>query len=203
MEAAFRGEISQGGDLALRLRVAFAEPSQGDWSFLEGQANSLWNAGLIEAYHAATNPNQSFIRQAQLRAPRRFGPNRTVQASLEAPYGDVTMQGGPIFSPIRLDGGASLVFDRAPDLLARVTWGDGPEEYVLRGLVRRLALDADGTVLGPGGSESSIGWGLAAHARLPLGRWMTSFGSDELLLMCHYGEGIGRYFAGSTSARRP
>ncbi|MDO9503041.1 DcaP family trimeric outer membrane transporter [Falsiroseomonas sp.] len=198
VEADFRGEISQGGDLALRLRLAFAELTRGDWSFLAGQANSLWNEGLIEAYHDATNLNQSFIRQAQLRATRRFGPNWTVQASLEAPYGDVTTQNGPIFSPIRLDGGASPVFDQAPDLLARLTWRDGPEEYVLRGLVRRLALDADGTVLGPGGSESSLGWGIAAHARLPLGRWMAPFGRDELLLMGHYGEGVGRYFAGNT-----
>ncbi|MGK7869878.1 DcaP family trimeric outer membrane transporter [Falsiroseomonas sp. E2-1-a20] len=198
VEADFRGEIAQGGDLALRLRLAFAELSRGEWSFLAGQANSLWNEGLIEAYHDATNLNQSFIRQAQLRATRRFGANWTMQASLEAPYGDVTTQNGPIFSPVRLDGGASPVFDQAPDLLARLTWRDGPEEYVLRGLVRRLALDAEGTALGPGGSESSLGWGLAAHARLPLGRWMPPFGRDELLLMGHYGEGIGRYFAGNT-----
>jgi hypothetical protein len=62
IEGDFRGEIVQGGDLAFRIRQAFAELTRDDWSYLLGHTNSLWNEGLTEALHDATNLNQSFIR---------------------------------------------------------------------------------------------------------------------------------------------
>lgn len=198
VEADFRGEISPGGDLAFRLRLAFAELTRDDWSYLIGQANSLWNEGVIEAFHDATNLNQSFIRQAQIRATHRFNANWTLAGSIEAPYGDVTTVRGPAFGPGRFDGGASPVFDQVPDLLARLTYrGDGTEA-VLRGLVRRINIDTDNTTLQPGGSESTIGWGLAAHVRLPVSRFISALGRDELTVMGYYGEGIGRYLAGNS-----
>jgi hypothetical protein len=199
IEADFRGEISPGGDLAFRLRQAFAELTHGDWRFLMGQANSLWNEGLIEAFHDATNLNQSFIRQAQLRVSRVLSPTWTLQGSIEAPYGDVTTATGPAFGPQRFDGGASPVFDEIPDFLARLTWRDGPAEFSLRGLLRRIAIDPDNTSLSPtaSGNESTMGWGLAAHARLPVGRALAALGRDEFVVMGFYGEGIGRYFAGN------
>jgi hypothetical protein len=198
IEGDFRGEASPGGDLFYRLRQAFAELTRDDWSYLIGHTNSLWNEGITEALHDATNLNQSFIRQAQLRVTHRFDNNLMLQGSIEAPYGDILTQSGPAFSPIRFDGGASPAFDQMPDFLARLTWRDGAEEYVLRGLVRQLTLEPDGTTLGPRPSESTFGWGLAAHTRLPLGKWIAGLGRDELMLMGYYGEGIGRYFAGNT-----
>ncbi|WP_372624572.1 DcaP family trimeric outer membrane transporter [Falsiroseomonas sp.] len=198
VEADFRGEISPGGDLAFRLRLAFAELTRGDWSYLIGQANSLWNEGLIEAFHDATNLNQSFIRQAQLRATHRFDQNWTLAGSIEAPYGDITTVRGPIFGPGRLDGGASPVFDQMPDFLARLTYRDGSTEAVLRGLVRRIGVDTDNTTLQPGGDDSTLGWGLAAHARLPVGAAIPAVGRDELTVMGYYGQGIGRYLAGNS-----
>ncbi|MCZ8140815.1 MAG: DcaP family trimeric outer membrane transporter [Acetobacteraceae bacterium] len=198
MEGDFRGEISAGGDLSFRLRQAFAELTRDDWSYLIGHTNSLWNEGITEALHDATNLNQSFIRQAQLRVTHRFDSNLMLQGSIEAPYGDILTQSGPAFSPIRFDGGASPAFDQIPDFLARLTWRDGAEEYVLRSLVRQLSLEPDGTKLGPKPSESTFGWGFAAHTRLPLGKWISALGRDELMLMGYYGEGIGRYFAGNT-----
>jgi hypothetical protein len=198
IEGDFRGEISPGGNLAFRLRQAFAELTRDDWSYLIGQANSLWNEGLTEALHDATNLNQSFIRQAQLRVTHRFGDNWSLQGSIEAPYADILTQNGSAFPPVNFDGGASPAFDQMPDLLARLIWRDGAEEYVLRGLFRRLSLEPDGTTLGSKPSESTYGWGLAAHTRLPLGRWIAPLGRDELVVMGYYGEGIGRYFAGNT-----
>jgi len=198
IEGDFRGEVSPGGDLAFRLRQAFAELTRDDWSYLIGQTNSLWNEGLTEALHDATNLNQSFIRQAQLRVTHRFDSNLMLQGSIEAPYGDILTQNGPALSPVRFDGGASPSFDQIPDLLARLTWRNGAEEYVLRGLFRQLSLEPDGTTLGPKPSESTYGWGLAAHTRLPLGRWLSALGRDELMLMGYYGEGIGRYLAGNS-----
>ncbi|WP_237217187.1 DcaP family trimeric outer membrane transporter, partial [Falsiroseomonas oryziterrae] len=197
IEADFRGEIAPGGDLAFRLRLAFAELTRDSWSYLIGQANSLWNEGVIEAFHDATNLNQSFIRQAQIRATHRFNDNWTLAASLEAPYGDVTTIRGPAFGPGRFDGGASPVFDQTPDLLARLTYRDGGTEAVLRGLVRRINLDTDNTTLQPGGSDSTLGWGLAGHLRLPAGRLFPALGRDEFTIMGYVGEGIGRYFAGN------
>ncbi|MCA3388624.1 MAG: hypothetical protein INF65_08340 [Roseomonas sp.] len=198
IEGDFRGEIVQGGDLAFRIRQAFAELTRDDWSYLLGHTNSLWNEGLTEALHDATNLNQSFIRQAQFRVSHRFGGNWTLQGSIESSFGDILTQDGPALSPVRFDGGATPAFDQMPDLLARLTWRDGAEEYVLRGLFRQLSLEPDGTTLGPRPSESTPGWGLAAHTRLPLGKWISALGRDELMLMGYYGEGIGRYFAGNT-----
>ncbi|MCA3380720.1 MAG: hypothetical protein ING08_10795, partial [Roseomonas sp.] len=57
IEGDFRGEIVQGGDLAYRIRQAFAELTRDDWSYLLGHTNSLWNEGLTEALHDATNLN--------------------------------------------------------------------------------------------------------------------------------------------------
>jgi hypothetical protein len=198
IEADFRGEISPGGDLAFRLRLAFAELSRGEWRFLAGQAASLWHEGLIEAFHDATNLNQSFIRQAQLRVTRVLSPTWNLQVSLEAPYGDVTTANGAAFGPQRFEGGASPVFDEMPDILARLNYRDGAREFALRGLLRRIALDPDNTTLAPGASESTMGWGLAAHARLPVGGALPALGRDEFLLLGFLGEGIGRYFAGNS-----
>jgi hypothetical protein len=198
IEADFRGEISPGGDLAFRLRLAFAELTRDSWSYLIGQANSLWNEGVFEAFHDATNLNQSFIRQAQIRATHRLNENWTLAGSLEAPYGDVTTLRGPAFGPARFDGGASPVFDQVPDLLARLTYRGGGTEAVLRGLVRRINLDTDNTTLQPGGSDDTLGWGLAAHVRLPVGRALPMLGRDELPLLGYYGEDIGRYLAGNS-----
>jgi hypothetical protein len=198
LEADFRGEISPGGDLALRLRLAFAELTRGQWSYLVGQANSLWNEGLIEAFHDATNLNQSFIRQAQLRVTHRFNDRWTLAGSVEAPYGDVTTFSGPAFGPARFDGGASPVFDQAPDLLTRLTYRDDSGEYVLRGLLRRIHVDTDNTTLAGSNSDSTLGWGLAAHARLRMAGLSPAFGRDDLVLMGFYGEGIGRYLAGNS-----
>ncbi len=204
IEGDFRGDAS--GDLAYRLRQAFAELTRDDWSYLIGQTNSLWNEGLTEAMHDATNLNQSFIRQAQLRVTHRFDSNLMLQGSIEAPFSDILTSNGARFPTDRFDGGArSAAFDQMPDFLARLTWRDGAEEYVLRGLFRQLSLEPDGAAPGPGNdrfsggpSESTFGWGLAAHTRLPLGKWISALGRDELMLMGYYGEGIGRYFAGNT-----
>jgi hypothetical protein len=205
IEGDFRGEISAGGNLAYRLRQAFAELTRDDWSYLIGHTNSLWNEGLTEALHDATNLNQSFIRQAQLRVTYRFDSNLMLQGSIEAPFGDILTSNGARVPTDRFDGGArSAVFDQMPDFLARLTWRDGAEEYVLRGMFRQLSLEPDGAALGPGSalsagpSESTFGWGFAAHARLPLSKWISALGRDELMLMGYYGEGIGRYFAGNT-----
>ena len=49
------------------------------------------------------------------------------------------------------------------------------------------------------GARTATGFGFAAHGRFPM-RWVSDwFGADELLGMAYYGEGIGRYFAGSTN----
>jgi hypothetical protein len=198
LEADFRGEISPGGDLALRLRLAFAELTQGDWRFLIGQANSLWTDGLFEAFHDATNLNQSFVRQAQLRVSRRFGENLTAQVSLEAPGADLTTSRGAITPSTRLDGAASPAFEEFPDLLGRLTWRDASHEYVLRGLVRQITLRPEGTTFAPAPDKDAIGFGIAAHARIGLGQFIPALGRDEFTLMGFYGEGLGRYLAGNS-----
>lgn len=198
IEADFRGEISPGGDLAFRLRLAFAELTQGDWRFLLGQANSLWNDGLFEAYHDATNLNQSFVRQTQLRVSRRFGENLTAQMSLEAPSADLTTSRGAITPNSRLDGGASPAFEEFPDVAGRLTWRDADNEFVLRGLLRQISLRPEGTTFAPAPEKDVLGYGVAAHARIGLGQFLPALGRDEFTVMGFYGEGLGRYMAGNS-----
>ena len=88
---------------------------------LVGQANSLWNEGLYETLIDATNLNQSFVRQAQIRVTGRLAPGLTGQVSIEAPDTQYTSAAG-VFTPgSSLDGGASPAFNAAPDLLGRLT----------------------------------------------------------------------------------
>jgi hypothetical protein len=69
---------------------------------LVGQTNSLWNEGIFETLIDATNLNQSFVRQAQLRLTGRLAPGLTGQISIEAPETGYTSAEG-VFTP-----GASL-----------------------------------------------------------------------------------------------
>ena len=72
-----------------------------------------------------------------------------------------------------------------------------------RAAARSSRIRTDGTRgrRGAGGVRHALGWGVAGHVRFPM-RWLSEgFGPDELLGMAYYGEGIGRYFAGSTTGQ--
>jgi hypothetical protein len=108
-----------------------------------------------------------------------------------------------VFNPgSSIDGGASPAFSSVPDLLGRLTWRGSGVELGLRGLLRQIELRTDGTAAAPPAvSETAIGWGLAAHARLPLRLLWDGLGQDELAGMAFYGQGIGRYFAGQSAGQ--
>ena len=123
-----------------RLRQAWAELGTEQFRILAGQANSLWNEGVFETIIDATNLNQSFIRQAQVRATARLAPGLTGMVSLEAPETQYTSVAG-VFNPgASLDGGASPAFNTAPDLLGRLTYRNDGLVADMRGMVRRLSV---------------------------------------------------------------
>ena len=67
-------------------------------------------------------------------------------------------------------------------------------------MLRDLSIRTDGTAAAGGGRRRAR-WAGAwpGHVRFPM-RWLSAgFGQDELLGMAYVGEGIGRYFAGSTN----
>ncbi|WP_237216447.1 DcaP family trimeric outer membrane transporter, partial [Falsiroseomonas oryziterrae] len=185
-----------------RLRQAYAEIGGDSFRVLLGQANSLWNEGLVETLTDATFINASAVRQAQIRFTGRLAPGLTGQVSLEAPYTDYTSSDGVFFPDSTLDGGASPATNQVPDLLGRLTWRGALGEASLRGLVRQLRIEADGTAAAPGGGGSStIGWGVAANGSFNMNRLWPGFGADQLIGMAYYGEGIGRYFDSTTSGQ--
>ncbi|WP_137176847.1 porin [Roseomonas sp. AR75] len=206
LEGDFGGGPPTSNNAVFRLRQAFAELTfpDGDWRVLIGQANSLWNEGLYETIIDATNLNQSFIRQAQLRLTRVWsdpGSGRTItgQVALEAPDTNYVAVNGLVTPTQNSDGSASPAINTAPDLHARLTWRQDGWEGVLRGMLRQLSINTSGTTApAPQGEQDTLGWGVAGHVRMPMrviGGW---FGPDELVGGAFVGQGIGRYLFGNS-----
>ncbi len=202
LEGDFGGGSPTSSNAVFRLRQAWAELGDELFRVLVGQANSLWNEGVFETLIDATNLNQSFTRQAQIRATGRLAPGLTGQASLEAPETQYTSVAGVFTPDSNLNGGASPAFNSMPDLLGRLTYADNGLEVSTRGLLRRLSIRTEGTFAAPPAlTQNAVGWGLAENVRFPM-RWLSeAFGPDQLLGMAYYGQGIGRYFAGNTSGQ--
>lgn len=200
LEGDFGGGAPTSSNAVFRLRQAWAELGDERFRVLIGQANSLWNEGVFETLIDATNLNQSFVRQAQVRLTGRLAPGLTGQVSIEAPETAYTSAAGAFTPGASLQGGASPAFSSVPDLLARLTWRQDGVELGLRGLLRQLEMRTDGTAAAApvSVSERTAGWGLAAHLRLPMRVLWEGFGPDEFAVMAFYGDGIGRYFAGQT-----
>lgn len=200
LEGDFGGGAPTSSNAVFRLRQAWAELGDERFRVLVGQANSLWNEGVFETLIDATNLNQSFIRQAQVRLTARLAEGLTGMVSVEAPETTYTSAAG-VFTPgASLQGGASPAVNAAPDLLARLTWRHQGMEVMGRAMLRQLELRTDGTAAAGAASvsERDIGWGASGLVRFPM-RWLwDGFGPDELVGMAFYGEGIGRYNAGQT-----
>jgi hypothetical protein len=202
VEGDFGGGAPTSSNATFRLRQAWAELGGDQFRVLFGQANSLWNEGVFETLIDATNLNQSFIRQAQVRATARLATGLTGMVSLEAPETQYTSVAGVFNANTTLDGGATPAFTAAPDLLGRMTYSQNGMDLDLRGVLRDLSIRTAGTAAAPPSvSLNAVGWGMAATARLPM-RWLSdAFGPDTLSGMAYYGQGIGRYFAGNTSGQ--
>lgn len=202
IEGDFGGGAAGSSNAVFRLRQAWAELGTPGFRVLIGQTNSLWNEGIFETLIDATNLNQSFVRQAQIRASSQLTDALLAQVSLEAPDTTYLSQAG-LFTPDRnLEGGASPAFNTLPDLHGRLTWRQSGWEFGLRGMARQLRLDTVGTSApGPETTEDALGWGFAGHARMPMRVIADWFGPDEIAGMAYYGEGIGRYFFGNTSGQ--
>ena len=71
--------------------------------------------------------------------------------------------------------------DRLPDVVARVNAKTGVGEFSLAGIVRELRVN------NAGWGDTTLGWGLSAAGRVPLGA------RHDLRFMATYGNGIGRY----------
>ena len=113
LEGDFAGSTLTSPNYLFRLRQAWAELGTPEFRVLAGQANSLWNEGLFESVNDGTSLNQSFVRQAQLRATGTLAPGLTGQVSLEAPATQYTSVDG-VFTPDTTFAGAnSLLQQRA------------------------------------------------------------------------------------------
>ncbi|MBR0683573.1 hypothetical protein GXW74_24020 [Roseomonas eburnea] len=202
IEGDFGGGAATSTNAVFRLRQAWAELGDDSFRVLIGQANSLWNEGVFETLIDATNLNQSFVRQAQVRVTGRLAEGLIGQVSIEAPETAYTSVAGAFTPGASLQGGASPAFNSVPDLLGRLTWRQDGVELGLRGLLRQIEIRTDGTAAAPPGtSDTAPGWGFAGHVRVPMRLVWEALGQDEIAAMAFYGEGIGRYFAGQTSGQ--
>ncbi len=202
IEGDFGGGSPTSSNAVFRLRQAWAELGDENFRVLVGQANSLWNEGVFETLIDATNLNQSFVRQAQVRVTGQLASRLTGQVSLEAPETQYTSVAGVFTPDSSVTGSPSPAFNAAPDLLGRLTYRDNGLVLDMRGLLRQLSTRTAGTAAAPPAlTRNAAGWGVAVHARVPM-RWLSdAFGPDELLGMAYYGQGIGRYFPGNTSGQ--
>jgi hypothetical protein len=202
IEGDFGGGSPTSSNAVFRLRQAWAELGTEQFRVLIGQANSLWNEGVFETLIDATNLNQSFIRQAQVRATALLAPGLTGQISLESPATQFTSAAGVFTPDSSVNGGASPAFDAAPDLLGRLAYRYDGSLLDVRGMVRQLSVRTSGTAAAPPAlTRNAVGWGIALNASVPM-RWLSdAFGADQIMGMVYYGQGIGRYFAGNTSGQ--
>jgi hypothetical protein len=202
IEGDFGGGSPTSSNALFRLRQAWAELGTEEFRVLIGQANSLWNEGVFETLIDATNLNQSFVRQAQLRVTGRLASGLIGQVSLEVPETQYTSAAGVFTPDSSVTGSPSPAFNAAPDLLGRLTYRNDGLVLDMRGLLRQLSIRTAGTTAAPPAlTRNAPGWGIAVHARLPM-RWIAdAFGPDELIGMAYYGQGIGRYFPGNTSGQ--
>jgi nucleoid-associated protein YgaU len=202
IEGDFGGGAPTSSNALFRLRQAWAELGTERFSVLIGQANSLWNEGLFETMIDATNLNQSFIRQAQIRVSGRLAPGLQGQFSIEAPETNVVSGAGTFNPGSTVANGASPSFNSMPDFHGRLTYRNSGWEVGLRGMLRDLSFRPEGTgIAGDGQRRNTTGWGFALHGRMPLRAVWDGFGRDELVAMGYYGEGIGRYFFGNTGGQ--
>jgi hypothetical protein len=184
-----------------RLRQAYVQVGGEIFSVLVGQANSVWNEGFVETLTDSTFVNASSVRQAQIRVTGRLAQGLTGQLSLEAPYTDYTSNAGVFYPDSSLDGGASPSTTTFPDLVGRLTYRGDFGDASLRGVLRQLRIDTNGTAATPTGTADTIGWGFAAGTNLNMRTLWSGFGADQFSLMAYYGEGIGRYFDSTTSGQ--
>ncbi|GGJ12706.1 porin [Neoroseomonas lacus] len=201
LEGDFGGGAAGSSNAVFRLRQAWGELGDERFRVLAGQANSLWNEGVFETLIDATNLNQSFVRQAQIRLTARLAEGLTGMVSLEAPETTYTSAAGVFTPTTNLQGGASPAFSSVPDLLARLAWRQDGVEVGLRGLLRQIEIRTAGTAATPTVSDTTPAWGFAGMVRLPMRLASEAFGQDDLAIMAFYGQGIGRYFAGQTSGQ--
>jgi len=205
LETRFEGDFSGGTPGALgqffNLRQAWAELGTDSFRVLVGQANSLWNDAVYETLNFATNLNQSFLRQPQLRVTASLGLGLSGELSLEFPNTQFTSTAG-VFTPTSAPS-PSPAFNMLPDLLGRLTYRNGAMVLDLRSVVRALSMRTAGTILAPPTvTRNEAGWGVAGTARFPMRYFSwTIFGPDEVIGMAYYGAGIGRYFGGNTSGQ--
>lgn len=201
IEGDFGGGAAASTNAVFRLRQAWGELGTEQFRVLVGWANSLWNEGVYETVNFATNLNQSFVRQPQVRAIGTLAPGLTGQISLEMPDTQYTSVAG-VFTQISTPAsfpGLSPAFTSLPDLLGRLAYSNDGLVLDARGLLRDLSIRTEGTALAPPAlTKDSVGWGVAGTARFPMGWLSAVFGPDELIGMAYYGQGIGRYFPGNT-----
>jgi hypothetical protein len=201
LEGDFGGGAPTSTNAVFRLRQAWAELGTEQFRMLVGQANSLWNEGVFETVNFATNLNQSFVRQPQVRAIATLAPGLTGQVSLEMPDTQYTSVAGVFTQNSSPAGfpGLSPAFTSLPDLLGRLEYRYDGLVLDTRGLLRDLTVRTEGTAAAPPWlTRNAPGWGVAETARFPM-RWLSAvFGPDELIGMAYYGQGIGRYFGGNT-----
>jgi hypothetical protein len=163
LETRLEGDFGGGAPAAstnavFRLRQAWGEFGTEQFRVLVGWANSLWNEGVYETVNFATNLNQSFVRQPEIRATATLAPGLTGQVSLEMPDTQYTSAAGVFTQTSTPTGfsGLSPSFTLVPDLLGRLEYRNDGLVLDMRPVARPSAvLQARRP---PGAHINAAGW---------------------------------------------
>ena len=139
-----------------------------DWSTFQ-------NTGVLPETTDFIGPSEgtTFARQTQIRYTQPLGEHWSLALALENPETTAYSLAAPTIAAY--DDGS------VPDVVARLNWSPGRNQFVLAAVARQLSVD-DGAV-----DDNVSGWGISGSGRVALGE------RDDVRFMVTTGEGLGRY----------
>jgi hypothetical protein len=161
------------------LRRAYATLTTKSGQLLVGQEWSTFqNVAALPETTDFIGPTEGsvFVRQPMIRYTANLSPTFALAVALENPE-----------SATITTTSAALVEnddDKVPDAVVRLTAKPGKAELTLAGLLHDVRVVSDAGV-----GDSTLGWGLSAAGRVPLG----GSGRHDLRFMLTYGHGVGHY----------
>ena len=114
-----------------------------------------------------------FARQALVRYTHPLGEHLALAVALENPETTAYSLASPTL--------AGYDDDAVPDVVARLNWTPGRNQFSIAAIARQLSVEDAGV------TRDASGWGVSASGRVAIGA------SDDLRFMLTTGEGIGRY----------
>jgi Porin subfamily len=195
------GNESTNNGASFRFRYAYADLG----NFTLGQARSTFQEvrTLAESLDfGGPLGHNGGLRQGLLRYTEKLGASE-VAVAIENPETEFLGNGGSSAVHENFTSGGAIppgnFVDKAPDLVARYTYGGAWGTATLAGVLRYLTIDNNGGTAVPSGGVNRtafIGDDSTLAGGLGFGLSINTIGKDRVLLNGTAGPGLGRYTAG-------